>query len=98
MDTQRHSSVLGDTVEKLSDTTSYKLLFHAHERMKALCLYDVLKRTIYLCLTILFIGYYGKAKISKQTIHFYTDKAIEIFYVFYSDLSGRKRIKVEITQ
>lgn len=30
MDIQRHSSVLGDTVEKLSDEASYKQLFHAY--------------------------------------------------------------------
>lgn len=36
MDIQRHSSVLGDTVEKLSDEASYKQLFHAYRDEEAL--------------------------------------------------------------
>ena len=43
MDIQRHSSVLGDTVEKLSDEASYKQLFHAYRDEEALPSGEVLK-------------------------------------------------------
>ena len=68
MDIQRHSSVLGDTVEKLSDEASYKQLFHAYRDEEALPSGEVLKEIIDLCRAILFPGYYGNARISKQTI------------------------------
>ena len=72
MDIQRHSSVLGDTVEKLSDEASYKQLFHAYRDEEALPSGEVLKEIIDLCRAILFPGYYGNARISKQTIRFHT--------------------------
>lgn len=46
MDIQRHSSVLGDTVEKLSDEASYKQLFHAYRDEEALPSGEVLKEII----------------------------------------------------
>mgnify|MGYP000093220786 FL=1 len=61
MDIQRHSSVLGDTVEKLSDEASYKQLFHAHRDEEALPSGEVLKEIIDLCRAIPFPGYYGNA-------------------------------------
>ena len=64
MDIQRHSSVLGDTVEKLSDEASYKQLFHAYSDEEALPAGEVLKEIIDLCRAILFPGYYGTARIS----------------------------------
>ena len=63
MDIQRHSSVLGDTVEKLSDEASYKQLFHAYRDEEALPSGEVLKEIIDLCRAILFPGYYGNARI-----------------------------------
>ncbi len=54
MDIQRHSSVLGDTVEKLSDEASYKQLFHAYRDEEALPSGEVLKEIIDLCRAILF--------------------------------------------
>ena len=80
MDIQRHSSVLGDTVEKLSDEASYKQLFHAYRDEEALPSGEVLKEIIDLCRAILFPGYYGNARISKQTIRFHTGVNVEFFY------------------
>ena len=56
MDIQRHSSVLGDTVEKLSDEASYKQLIQAYRDEEALPSGEVLKQIIDLCPAILFPG------------------------------------------
>lgn len=76
MDIQRHSSVLGNTVEKLLDEASYKQLFHAYRDEEALPSGEVLKEIIDLCRVILFPDYYGNARISKQTIRFHTGAKI----------------------
>ena len=83
MDIQRHSSVLGDTVEKLSDEASYKQLFHAYRDEEALPSGEVLKEIIDLCRAILFPGYYGNARISKQTIRFHTGVMLRLFILYY---------------
>ena len=107
MDIQRHSSVLGDTVEKLSDEASYKQLFHAYRDEEALPSGEVLKEIIDLCRAILFPGYYGNARISKQTIRFHTGVNVETLHSLLSkqvyaglvcgyilrDLPGRKDLR-----
>lgn len=72
MGLQKHSKVLNDTVEMLSDEGSYQQLFHAYRDEEALPSGEVLKEIIDLCRAILFPGYYGNARISKQTIRFHT--------------------------
>ena len=84
MDIQRHSSVLGDTVEKLSDEASYKQLFHAYRDEEALPSGEVLKEIIDLCRAILFPGYYGNARISKQSIRFHTGVNVETLHSIIS--------------
>ena len=77
MGLQKHSKVLNETVEKLSDECSYKQLFHAYRDEEALPSGEVLEEIIDLCRAILFPGYYGKARISTQTIRFHTGVNIE---------------------
>ena len=72
MGLQKHSKVLNETVEKLSDECSYKQLFHAYRDEEALPSGEVLEEIIDLCRAILFPGYYGNARISTQTIRFHT--------------------------
>lgn len=72
MGLQKHSKVLNETVEMLSDEGSYQQLFHAYRDEEALPSGEVLKEIIDLCRAILFPGYYGNARISKQTIRFHT--------------------------
>ena len=80
MGLQKHSKVLNETVEKLSDESSYKQLFHAYRDEEALPSGEVLKDIIDLCRAILFPGYYGNARISKQTIRFHTGVNIETLH------------------
>lgn len=77
MGLQKHSKVLNETVEKLSDECSYKQLFHAYRDEEALPSGEVLEEIIDLCRAILFPGYYGNARISIQTIRFHTGVNIE---------------------
>ena len=77
MGLQKHSKVLNETVEKLSDECSYKQLFHAYRDEEALPSGEVLEEFIDLCRAILFPGYYGNARISTQTIRFHTGVNIE---------------------
>ena len=75
---------MGDTVEKLSDEASYKQLFHAYRDEEALPSGEVLKEIIDLCRAILFPGYYGNARISKQTIRFHTGVNVETLHSLLS--------------
>ena len=79
MGLQKHSKVLNDTVEMLSDEGSYHQLFHAYRDEEALPSGEVLKEIVDLCRAILFPGYYGNARISKQTIRFHTGVAYAAF-------------------
>lgn len=72
MEIPTHRSALSDTVAKLSDEASYLQLFHAYRDEEALPSGEVLKEVVDLCRAILFPGYYGNARISKQTIRFHT--------------------------
>lgn len=80
MDLQGHSKVLGDTVDRLSDEVSYRQLFHAYRDEEALPSGEVLKEVVDLCRAILFPGYYGNARISKQTIRFHTGVNVETLH------------------
>jgi len=84
MGLQKHSKVLNETVEKLSDECSYKQLFHAYRDEEALPSGEVLEEIIDLCRAILFPGYYGNARISTQTIRFHTGVNIEKWHELLS--------------
>lgn len=55
----------------LSDEGAYKQLFHAYRDEEALPSGKVLKEIVDLSRAILFPGYYGNARVSKQTIRFH---------------------------
>ena len=85
-----------------------KQLFHAYRDEEALPSGEVLKEIIDLCRAILFPGYYGNARISKQTIRFHTGVNVETLHSLLSqaglcgtlftgyilrDLPGRKDLR-----
>lgn len=72
MDLQKHSQALNETIEQLSDESSYRKLFHAYRDDEALPSGEVLKDIVDLCRAVLFPGYYGHARINKQTLKFHT--------------------------
>lgn len=84
MGLHKHSNVLNETVDKLSDESSYQQLFHAYRDEEALPSGEVLKKVIDLCRATLFPGYYGNARISKQTIRFHTGVNVETLHTLLS--------------
>ncbi len=77
MTQQEHSRALSDTVKKLSDAYSYAKLFHAYRDEEILPSEQVLKEIVDLCRALLFPGYYGKARISRQTVSFHTGVLVD---------------------
>ncbi|MDR0750217.1 MAG: serine acetyltransferase [Tannerellaceae bacterium] len=69
---QKHTTTLNETVEKLSDESSYRQLFHPHREEEAALSSDAVKEIVELCRAILFPGYFGNARIGKQMIRFHT--------------------------
>ncbi len=84
MDEHSHSHVLRETIETLSDEASYRQLFHAYRDEEALPSGEVLKKIIDLCRAILFPGYYGNARVSKQTIRYHTGVHVEELHALLS--------------
>lgn len=80
MDVPQHNRILTETIEKLSDENSYKQLFHACRDEETLPSGEVLQEVVDLCRAILFPGYYGKARISMQTIRFHTGVNIQTLH------------------
>ena len=80
MAVQKHTDVLTDTIDKLSDESSYKQLFHAYRDEEALPSSEVLKEVVDLSRAILFPGYYGNARISIQTIRYHTGVNIQTLH------------------
>ena len=68
---QQHSSIISRTVLELSDEASYQSLFPSGE---------MLKRIVDLCRAILFPGYYGSARINKQTIRYHLGVLVETLH------------------
>lgn len=69
--------ILKQTVCRLADEASYQRLFHSCRDEEALPSAKTLKQIVNLCRSILFPGYYGAAKINRQTIQFHTGVSIE---------------------
>lgn len=84
MDVLQHNHVLNETIEKLSDEDSYKQLFHAYRDEETLPSGEVLKEIVDLCRAILFPGYYGKARVSIQTIRFHIGVNIQSLHSLLS--------------
>lgn len=84
MAVQKHTDVLTNTIDKLSDESSYKQLFHACRDEEALPSGEVLKEIVDRCRAILFPGYYGNARIHKQTIRYHTGVNIHALHALLS--------------
>lgn len=83
MNVHNHTNTLSDTIELLSDESSYRQLFMCRDE-EALPSGEVLKQIIDLCRAILFPGYYGNARVSKQTIGFHIGVNVETLHALLS--------------
>jgi serine O-acetyltransferase len=77
---QKHTTTLNETVEKLSDESSYRQLFHPYREDEALLSGDTVKEIVELCRAVLFPGYFGNARISKQMLRFHMGVNIEALH------------------
>lgn len=84
MSISTEANSLRQTVEALSNEASYGRLFHSSRDEEALPSSENLKRIIDLCRAILFPGYYGTARVNKQTIRFHTGVAVETLHSLLS--------------
>ena len=71
-------------IDRLSDEASYQKLFHAYRDEEELPSTKVLKEVVGLCRAILFPGYYGPARVCRQTIHFHTGVLVEQLHTLLS--------------
>lgn len=77
---QEQNKGLSQTVDRLSEESSYRQLFHSYRDGEAMPSGEQLKKIVDLCRAILFPGYYGNARISKQTIRYHTGVNIETLH------------------
>ncbi len=75
---------LSDIVDQLSDEASYSRLFHPYKDDEALPSEEILREIVELCRAILYPGYYGNARISKQTIRYHTGVNVETLHTLLS--------------
>ncbi len=82
--------ILTQTVDELSDSESYKGLFHQHRDGEPLPSSRVLSEIIELTRAILFPGYYGNSTINSRTINYHIGVNIEKLFELLSEqiLSG----------
>ncbi len=80
MEVDKQNHTLNRTIEELSNEASYGRLFHNSRYEEALPSGENLKRIVDLCRAILFPGYYGPARINKQTIRFHTGVLVETLH------------------
>ncbi|NDV65688.1 serine O-acetyltransferase EpsC [Bacteroides sp. 224] len=77
--------ILTQAVDELSDSESYKGLFHQHKDGEPLPSAPVLREIIELARAILFPGYYGNSTINSQTIHYHIGVNIEKLFNLLTD-------------
>lgn len=77
MSQQNFTSILTQTVEKLSEPESYKDMFHQHCEGTPLPSGHILSEIVELSRSILFPGYYGNSSINSRTLKFHIGVSVE---------------------
>lgn len=80
MSQQNFTNILTQTVEKLSEPSSYKDMFHQHREGTPLPSGPVLCEIVELARSILFPGYYGNSSINARTLKFHLGVNVEHLY------------------
>lgn len=83
-DMQQDTGTLARIVEQLSGEASYRQFFHPYKEEEELPSGRVLAEIVEICRAILFPGYYGNARISKQTIRYHTGVYVETLHALLS--------------
>ena len=77
MTSQNFMHILTQAVDELSESESYKGLFHLHKEGEPLPSAKALHEIIELARSILFPGYYGNSTINSRTIHYHIGVNVE---------------------
>ena len=80
MDSFDYSHILTKAVDELSDSRSYKGLFHQHKEGDPLPSSTSLQRIVELSRAILFPGYFGNSTVNKHTIPYHIGVNVECLY------------------
>ena len=80
--------ILTQAVDELSESESYKGLFHQHKDGEPLPSAKILYEIIELSRAILFPGYYGNSTINSRTINYHIGVNIEKLFQY-----GRRRLQ-----
>ena len=75
-----YSRILTQAVDELSDSQSYKGLFHQHKEGDPLPSSVSLQQIVDLSRAILFPGYFGKSTVNKHTIPYHIGVNVENLY------------------
>lgn len=77
---QEHDNSLNITVDKLSEEASYTKLFHSYREGETLPSGKALREVVELCRSILFPGYFGKARINAETLRYHIGVHVETLH------------------
>ncbi|MCD8167153.1 MAG: serine acetyltransferase [Bacteroides sp.] len=77
MDSLNFTHILTKTVDELSDSASYKGLFHQHRDGEPIPSAKALQSIIELARSIIFPGYFGKSTVNSRTINYHIGVNIE---------------------
>ena len=77
--------ILTQTVDELSESESYKGLFHQHKDGEPLPSPRVLCDVIELARSILFPGYYGNSTVNSRTINYHIGVNVEKLFNLLAD-------------
>lgn len=80
MSTLDFTHILTETVDKLSQPESYRLLVHRHRDGEALPSIAVLREIVELARAILFPGYYGNSTLNSRTLSYHIGVSVERLY------------------
>jgi serine O-acetyltransferase len=75
------SNKLTDTVELLSNDASYNQLFLPYRDGEALPSDEELREIVEVCRSILFPGFYGEGRISRQTLRYHTGVHVDKLHI-----------------
>lgn len=85
MTIQNYAHILTQTVESLSESDSYKGLFHQHRDGEPLPSAISLGRIIELTRAILFPGYFGNSSVNTQTVNYHIGVNVESLYTLLTE-------------
>ena len=79
------TNILTRAVDELSESESYKELFHQHRDGEPLPSARILHQVIDLSRAILFPGYYGNSTLNSQTINYHIGVNVETLFNLLTD-------------